>query len=376
MTAIPFLSPTFPDPADIASDYAAIVERGIFSNRGPLEVELTSRLERWVGADAKVAVVSSGTAGLYLAVSTAFHTDRRIALVPSFTFAAGPLVLRSLGFDIKFVDNDPASWQPDLAQVRRFLGERRADTAGILLTTTFGVANADIASWEELAAEHDLPLVVDSAAGFGSRYADGAAVGTRGTCEVFSFHATKVVAIGEGGAVSSTDGELIAEIDKRKNFGFDTHRESISPGTNAKLPELACAIGLRQLDVLAQRLAKRQATLDLYKRRLAPLGFEFQPLAEHAALPFVSALTPSGVDRDLLIAALKDEGIECRRYYNPPVHRHAVFRDSEPLGSLDVTDDFARRILSLPLSDHFPELGIDRIGSIFEQVMDVSAIRH
>jgi dTDP-4-amino-4,6-dideoxygalactose transaminase len=120
VTAIPFLSPTFPDPADIASDYAAIVERGIFSNKGPLEVELRSRLERWIGADTKVAVVSSGTAGLHLAVSTAFHADRQIALVPSFTFAAGPLVLRSLGFEIKFVDNDPASWQPDLIQVRAF----------------------------------------------------------------------------------------------------------------------------------------------------------------------------------------------------------------------------------------------------------------
>lgn len=375
MTAIPFLSPTFPDPADVARDYAAIVERGIFSNSGPMEVEFTSRLERWVGGDAKAAVVSSGTVGLYLAVSTTFHSDRPIALVPSFTFAAGPLVLRSLGFDIKFVESDPASWQPDLDQVRRFLRQRSADTAGILLTTTFGVANGDIASWEELAAEHDVPLVIDSAAGFGSRYEDGAPVGTRGTCEVFSFHATKVLAVGEGGAVSSSDADLIAEIDKRKNFGFDAHREAVSLGTNAKLPELSCAIGLRQLDVLTQRIAKRQLVFDLYKRRLMPLGFRFQPLAEHAALPFVSALTPSEVDRDLLIAALKDDGIECRCYYNPPVHRHAVFREPEPVGSLDVTDDFARRILSLPLSDHFPESGIDRIGSIFEQVMDVSAIR-
>jgi dTDP-4-amino-4,6-dideoxygalactose transaminase len=375
VTPIPFLSPTFPDPADVALDYAAIVERGIFSNKGPLEVELTSRLERWVGAATKVAVVSSGTAGLYLAVSTTFRTDRRIAVVPSFTFPAGPLVLRSLGFDIAFVEIDRASWQPDLDQVQRFLGERATDTAGILLTATFGVANADIASWEELAAEHDLPLVVDSAAGFGSRYASGEAVGSRGTCEVFSFHATKVLAVGEAGAVSSSDCELIAEINKRKNFGFDEHRESVSPGTNAKVPELSCAIGLRQLDVLAQRIAQRQVTFDLYRRRLAPLGFEFQPLAEHAALPFVSALSPDGVDRDLLMAALEDDGIGCRCYYNPPVHRQAVFRDAEPVGSLAVTDDFAGSILSLPLSDHFPEQGIARIGSIFEQVMDVAAMR-
>jgi dTDP-4-amino-4,6-dideoxygalactose transaminase len=319
-------------------------------------------------------VVSSGTAGLYLAVSTTFRTDRRIALVPSFTFAAGPLVLRSLGFDLAFVEIDRPSWQPDVDQARRFLGERGTETAGILLTTTFGVANADIASWEELAAEHDVPLVVDSAAGFGSRYASGEAVGSRGTCEVFSFHATKVVAVGEGGAVSSTDRELIAEIDKRKNFGFDEHRESVSLGTNAKLPELSCAIGLRQLNVLTQRIAKRQVTFDLYRRQLAPLGFEFQPLAEHAALPFVSALSPSGVDRDLLMAALGDDGIGCRCYYNPPVHRHAVFRDAEPVGSLEVTDDFAGRILSLPLWDHLPDQSIARIGSIFEQVMDVVAI--
>ena len=221
-------------------------------------------------------------------MSTTFRAERRIALVPSFTFAAGPLVLRSLGFDIMFVEIDRVSWQPDFNQVRRFLKRRGTDTAGILLTSTFGVANADIASWEELAADHDVPLVVDSAAGFGSRYASGEVLGSRGTCEVFSFHATKVVAIGEGGAISSTNRELIAEIDKKKNFGFDENRESVSPGTNAKLPELSCAIGLRQLDVLAERIAQRQLTFDLYRRQLAPLGFEFQPSAEHAALPFVS----------------------------------------------------------------------------------------
>lgn len=375
MNSIPFLSPTFPEPAEIARDYAAIVERGIFSNTGPLEVALTSSLERWVGAGTRAAVVSSGTAGLDLAVSTTFRTDRRIALVPSFTFAAGPLVLRSLGFDIAFIEIDRISWQPDLDQVRRFLGERHAEIAGILLTATFGVANSDIASWEELATEYGVPLVIDSAAGFGSRYPNGEAVGSRGTCEVFSFHATKVVAVGEGGAVSSTDSELIAEINKRKNFGFDEHRESVSPGTNAKLSELSCAIGLRQLDVLAQKIDKRQVTFDLYKKRLSPLGFEFQPLAEHAALPFVSTLTPSGVDRDLLMAALKDDGIESRCYYNPPVHRHAVFRDAEPIGASWVTDDFAARILSLPLSDHFPEHGIARIGSVLERVMDVAAVR-
>ena len=63
--------------------------------------------------------------------------------------------------------------------------------------------DSDIDHWERLSDRYEVPLVIDSAAGFGSRYPWGEELGARGACEVFSFHATKSLAIGEGGAVTT-----------------------------------------------------------------------------------------------------------------------------------------------------------------------------
>lgn len=374
MKRIPLLAPTFPCPAAVAQDYAAIVESGVFSNGGPMEAEFSSQLERWIGNDTHIAVVSSGTAGLFISVSATFHATKRLALVPAFTFAAGPLVLRSLGYQPVFLDLDPGSWQPALEQASKFLDRNSQDTAGILLTTTFGIANPEVPLWEELAADHDVPLVIDSAAGFGSTYEDGEALGRRGSCEVFSFHATKVLAVGEGGAVASRDADLIEDLKRRRNFGFDEHRQAVAVGFNAKLPELSCAIGIRQLDALPERLTRRRSLISEYRGSLSPIGFEFPPLVDRAALPFLPVLVPLGANRDRIMDLLEAADIESRCYYNPPAHRHPVFESDAVFADLvRVTESFAGRILSLPLADQLSESDIARIRLTLEHALDVDS---
>src|SRR5207249_2888343 len=112
-----------------------------------------------------------------------------------------------------------------------------------------------------------------------------------------------------------------------KNFGFDGSRRSVSLGTNAKLSELAAAIGLRQLQALPSRLGLRQAVFDAYVESLEPIGLGFQPGARDSAMAFVPALLPSRELRDPLMTALEEAGVECRCYYNPPVHGQPVFSD-------------------------------------------------
>ncbi len=372
MKRIPFLSPTFPEPEDMASIYASIMKRGVFTNRGPAELEFADSLARWVGHSTAASVVSSCTAGLDLAMRVLFPADRDIVLVASFTFAAGPLAVLRCGFEPRFVDVDPTTWQPRVDHARELIEEGGAGpVAGILLTTTFGVANSAIDAWEKMAQRHNLPLVIDSAAGFGSTYASGDPLGARGDCEVFSFHATKTLAVGEGGAITSRFPEVIRAIDQLKNFGFNQYREAVSVGTNAKLTELSSAIGVRQLDALQRRLRLRQNVLDKYQVQLRPLGLEFQPNAEHSALAFVSVLTQSNDDRNACVAALDEAGIECRTYYGPPVHCHAVFSRWAGLASLPVTEDISARVLSLPMSDELGDPEIERIASAIAKVLRV-----
>ncbi len=124
--------------------------------------------------------------------------------MPSFTFVAVAQAALWAGYRPWFIDIDADTWQPSAPSARAVLECSRDRVAGILLANVFGVGNPQVGAWEDLAAQWDLPIVIDSAAGFGSAYADGERLGGRGACEIFSFHATKPFAIGEGGALVSS----------------------------------------------------------------------------------------------------------------------------------------------------------------------------
>jgi dTDP-4-amino-4,6-dideoxygalactose transaminase len=362
MERIPFLSPSFPSIEEVAADYAAILKSRIYSNGGPFERELANAVTDWIGNETNASLVASATSGLQLAISATFHRHRTFALVASFTFAAAPLAVRWCGYTPTFLDIEPGSWQPSLQHAERYLSQHKENTAGVVLTNTFGTANPVIERWEALAKDCGLPLVIDSAAGFGSEYQTGEPMGARGTCEVFSLHATKTLAVGEGGAVIAKDPRLVSQIDRMKNFGFDNGRSAVVLGTNAKLSELSCAIGLRQLATLRRSLADRRRIFQRYREGLSRTGVVFQPLSEISALPFVSALMPSPEVRSSALRSLENAGVDARTYYNPPVHSQPVFAGS-PMASpaMAVTVDLASRILSLPMSDHLRMSEVDRV---------------
>jgi len=362
--AIPFLRPTFPSPEALAEAFVEITDSGIFSNGGPAAREFRHGLAlRLQCDDDQVSLTSSGTTALELAVRALFDRGRTQVLVASFTFAAGPLVVVEAGFEPVFIDIDPISWQPSLDQARAWCAANASSLAGILLTSTFGVANPEVAGWEALAAEHGVRLVIDSAAGFGSTYVDDEPLGLRGDCEVFSFHATKTLAIGEGGAARSRSADVAATIDRLANFGFDDQRHSVLLGTNAKLSEFSSKIGTLQLAVLDDRLCLRQAVFARYRAGLADLGITFQPFADRSALPFLSAAFDRPDRREAAQRALGEAAIETRAYYNPPVHRHPVF-DGATVLAIGVTDDLAGRILSLPMSDTLTPAEVERACAI------------
>lgn len=361
-TRIPFLSPTVPPVEDLVADYREIVASGVFSNGGRMDRQLVAAVEAWVGGGVYATTMCNCTAGIELAVRASF-LPRPKALVAAFTFAAGPMTLVSAGYEPVLMDVSSESWQPSIEHARKLLEEHPGKFGGILLTATFGVAIERVAEWEDLAALHGLPLVIDSAAGFGAEYPWGERLGARGTCEVFSVHATKMVAAGEGGLITSRDPDLIAKLNQAKNFGFGSERAAVRWGTNAKLSELTGALALRQLDVLPERLIARRRVLRDYETALSPLGITFQPGAMLSAPAFVSALMPTATSRELAVAALGEEMIECRTYYSPPIHRQPFFAEYAGTAVLAVTDDLCARMISLPMADDLAADAIARVTS-------------
>lgn len=363
---IPFIKPNFPAVDDLAKDYEAIVSSNWFTNFGPFEQEFSKSCGKFLGADIHTTTISSCTLGLEAAIEILFDKRKQKVVMPSFTFAAGAEALLRSGFTPVFIDINSISLQPDLDQAKKLLKNDSDNYAGILLCNIFGVGNRDIEQWEELAELFSVPLIIDSAAGFGSRYSPSEKLGGRGNCEVFSMHVTKPFAIGEGGLVASRDVGFIQKIRSWQNFGFESDRNVHRIGTNAKLQEVNAAIGLRQLEKFEERLLGRRHTLSEYKRLLRNNGVSFQTNDELSTVPFVSALFESYELAHRIYQNLIDAGIEARRYYTP-LHKQeilSIYKDNAT--SLGVTEDIAERIISLPVHDNMRTGDIKIIVSVIK----------
>lgn len=348
---IPFIKPMFPSASEISEDFSKIVEANWYTNFGPYERNFRNEISDYVGKGVHVVTVANATLGIELAVSALLSkkgAEGKEVLIQSFTFAAGPEVLVRCGFTPVFIDVKKDTWQPDIDQARSYIKNNTGKIAGILLCNTFGVGNPDIARWEALALEHKFPLIIDTAAGFGSRYSSRENVGRRGDCEIFSLHATKPFCVGEGGLVVTRNAELAKTLRNYENFGFDENHEISVIGTNAKLQELNCAIGLRQLKLLDHRLLSRQENLARLKKSLGE-DFSFQANDDMSSIPFASVLINDAKLRDASINNLNEKGVEVKTYY-APLHKQAVLMAYCKLaGELTVTEDIASRIISLPL---------------------------
>jgi len=374
MKKIPFLKPAFPDISLIEKDLEVIYESGIYTNDGQFYKKFREMTEGYLGRDIKVSLVGNATLGLMMAMKRLFIDERKKVLIQSFTFSAGAQAIIWSGYEPVFLDVNQQDWQADLGQARKYLNSNSEDVAGIVACNTFGVPNQAVGAWEELARDHELPLIIDSAAGFGSDYKDGTKIGTRGDCEIFSFHATKPFAIGEGGAITSRDEEFILAMDRMKNFSFNGNRESDFIGLNAKLPEIPCAIGTRIFDNFEKRLTIRRSILSKYKERLKSESVTFQQDDDLSTVPFLSVLLPEGQKE--ITGSLLERGIEVRNYYNPPLHKHPLYLRFETVSDMANTELICGRIISLPMYEDLSDTDLDMIcGGIRKKLNKLASAR-
>ena len=360
--SVPFIRPVFPTAAEIGSDFDEIVESNWYTNFGPKERRFAEAIGDYVGDGLAAVTFSNATLALMAVLHGVLGPgDRtRSVLVPSFTFAAGPAAIEWIGYRPAFIDIDPTSLQPSVRSARAAL-DAGVDVAGILLCNTFGIGNPDIDDWLAFSRETGLPLVIDSAAGFGSQYGSGAKVGTAGIAEVFSFHATKPFAIGEGGAVVSRDAALLQRLHDFQNFGFSAGQGAAALGLNGKLQELNAAIGLRQLAGFDHALAARQQVLESYRAGLEGTGIVFPALIERSSVCFAAVLAPTAEARTETLSALEQAGVEARSYYSPAVHLQPHYSRAWH-ADVGATDDVVARVLSLPVHQQMSRADIDTVA--------------
>jgi dTDP-4-amino-4,6-dideoxygalactose transaminase len=363
---IPFQRPSLP-PTSAIDDYLEL-SRGErwFSNGGPCWRLLRDRLSDRTGA--YCVPVASGTLGLMAALASVLGVpgkeSKRGALMPSFTFLATAQAAIWSGLEPRLADIAPDHWHLDPALLERKLATSD-DLGAVLAVSAFGTPPpAETRErWERACRQAGIPLVVDSAAGFGAIADDGLPVGAQGDVEVVSFHATKPFAIGEGGAVFTKDRALHERIELAVNFGFTLDRTvGFARGLNAKMSELHAATALAVLDRLDSILVGRRRAAASIRAQAGP-GTSWQAGCELSTWQFLPVAFSEPEQRQRAIEACRDR-IEVRVYYDP---LSELMPDLEPaLGDLGRTDDLHRRILCLPMANDLTAVEQDAIAAALE----------
>jgi perosamine synthetase len=234
-------------------------------------------------------------------------------------------------------------------------------TRAILLVHTFGVP-ADIAAFQSLAARHNLFLIEDASEAIGAEFGQpphARRAGSFGHLAVFGFYPNKQITTGEGGAILAHDPAHAERLRSLRNQGRQPTAgwlDSVEPGYNYRLSDIACALGRIQLSRIDEILALRQAAAERYKSLLSHIPrLELPPLTlpDRVISWFVYVVRlPQSADRDQVQAALAQHGIATGRYF-APVHLQPAWQ-AHPSSTINLplTESVARRTLALPFFSH------------------------
>ena len=344
---LPLSRPSIADPKTVGRDVEAIVRSGLLTN-GPFVRRLEARAAEYLGVRHCVAV-SSCTSGLMLVLRAAELTGE--VIVPSFTFAATAHAVDWNGLRPVFADVDADTLTLSAAAVQEAVGMR---TSAILGTHTYGTP-CDVEGIVAVAEEHGLRPFFDAAHAFGSSHR-GRMVGSFGDAEVFSLSPSKVLVAGEGGIIA-TDDDLLAERCRiGRDYGNPGDYDCRFVGLNARMSELHAATALASFDDLDDRLRERNRLAALYRDSLVSVSgvsFPIVPDDDRSTYKDLTVLIDQegfGTSARAVAEALGAEGIDTRRYYDPPVHRMRAYRGrTRVAGELHATGRAAERVLSLPL---------------------------
>jgi len=366
---IPFVRPPAPDLARVVEILGPSWERGALTN-GPLVAELERRTAEFLQVPHVIAV-SSCTTGLMLALRAL--DVRGDVVLPSFTFSASAHAVAWNGATPRFVECDPASFQLATADAAS-----RLDGAGALLATHVFGAPCSAKEAEDLARIAGVPLIFDAAHAFGALCA-GVPVGRFGDAEVFSLTPTKPLVAGEGGLVATSRDDVAHRVRIGRDYANPGDYDTRFVGLNGRMSEMHAATALASLEQYEANQAKRFALVDRYCAGLAEIpGIRVQTVAagdRSSWKDFTIAVDDEvfGIDRDHLRTVLSAEGVDTRTYFDPPVHRQQAYRHT-PSRELPVTEDVARRVLSLPVYPALEGEAVDRIVQLIAAAQDKSPL--
>jgi perosamine synthetase len=304
---------------------------------------------------------------LHLALRAVGVTEGDEVITSPFSFVASANVIVYERARPVFVDIDPRTLNLDVDAAAAAMTSR---TSAFLPVHIFGYP-ADVPALER----HGLPIVEDACEALGAVHADGVRVGGRGHPAAFGFYANKQLTTGEGGMLTMGSASVKEIVDSERNQGRAPDMGWLDHdrlGFNYRLTDIACALGLAQLERLDGMLAARAQVAAWYREAL--FGFEGLELPceddgdVRGWFVFVVQL-PHGVGRDDTIRALAERGIQSKPYL-PAIHLMSYYRETfgHREGEFPVCEDVAARSIALPF---FPEMTEGQVAEVAEALYSV-----
>lgn len=374
-------------------DIAAVeaVLRSDFLTTGPTVELFESEFSLVVGARHTVAC-SSGTAALHLAALALQLGPGDVVVVPSLTFLATANAARYVGADVSFADVDPhtglmttESLEAALDRAKK-LGSPRA-----VFVVHLNGATANMGALSGVARDQNCVVVEDACHALGT---DGV-----GRCEFsdmacFSFHPVKLIAAGEGGAITTNDFSLADALMRFRNHGMVRDFDKLSAssmasdvhgqpnpwyyempelGFNYRLSDIHAALVRNQLKKLERFLLRRRELASIYDEMLGPLEDLVQPVGyrsgPHSAWHLYAVLIDfekTGKSRAQVMSELKADGVGTQVHYIP-VHRQPYYQKLYGYINLPGADRYYDRALSLPLYPTLKREDIERVVKALEK---------
>ena len=360
--------PVLPALSTFADDFQAALKSGLVTNNSKFVVEFEQRMAAYLGVKHALPFVN-GEAALTIMLNVDELEGELI--VPSYTFSGTVHAAIWNNLTPVFADIDRRTFTLDPASVEAKITPH---TAAILAAPVYGNA-CDNDALQAVADRRGIPLYYDSASGFGCTY-KGRKLGGFGRAEIFSFHATKVFATMEGGALTTNDDRFADRARQLRSFGQAGLVDCASAGINGKMMEVAALVGLRSLDVFDEVIAHRAAITADYVARLSKIpGVTVQhvPAGNLSTRLYMAMLIDPqafGLNADQLTEALKPENIVARRFLDPPVHKMLYYRGRFGDISLPVTEFVAGNAVALPL---YSDMTSREVETITNAVRDLQA---
>ena len=357
-----FLSP--PHMSGREQDYIAeVFKSNYIAPLGEYVNKFEASVKKYANAKDALAL-SSGTAGLHLALRVLGVKRGDLVLASTFTFMASVSPILYQGATPVFIDSDE-SWNLSPELLKKAILNLPEKPKALIVTHLYGQASK-MKEIVEICKNENIALVEDAAEALGGFY-EGKALGTFGELGVYSFNGNKIITTSGGGMLVG-DEKLVekARYYSTQARGPFLHYEHNDYGYNYRLSNVLGAIGTAQMEVLEDRVAKKREIFAAYERELADVA-EFMPEIPNSRGNrwLTTALFKNKNDHLKVIDALAKENIESRPLWKP-MHMQPVFKDA--LNFTDKTsENYFERGICLPSGTAMSDENFERVIKIVRE---------